>query len=191
MPTARTKATLTAKQARGKNMACSQQIFEEALWGVNYTCNAGWTASRVADLAVSLLDDDQAWAAEQQQEGGFWGPCYKTWFNRVAMLIDSVGQLQSKLVDARLQRADSRLRVDELGLGRTASLLRSRDARRGLGQKLGHPLVDLQQDLTGVGVDEVRPRVAHRRPVRQGVTALERRQNRQVRTAVSHERGAR
>ena len=92
---------LTAKQARGKNMACSQQIFEEALWGVNYTCNAGWTASRVADLAVSLLDDDQAWAAEQQQKGGFWGPCYKTWFNRVAMLIDSVGQLQSKQAPPR------------------------------------------------------------------------------------------
>lgn len=81
---------------QGNNsMACSQQIYSEAKWAVNYTADFGFARSRMDDLGASLANSSQGWAEEQQPEGGYWGPCYHKWFNRVGAMIDAVGALQA------------------------------------------------------------------------------------------------
>ena len=83
---------LVTLQTDDNGMECSQQIYEDAKYLINYTCSFDYAARRLDDLQASMGDKDQAWALEQQSDGS-WGPCYDFWFNKVGYMIVPLGDL--------------------------------------------------------------------------------------------------
>ena len=73
-------------------MECSQQIYEDAKYLINYTCSFDYASSRLNDMERSFNDKNQSWALEQLKDGS-WGPCYDFWFNKVGYMIIPLGQL--------------------------------------------------------------------------------------------------
>jgi hypothetical protein len=78
---------------------CSAQILSEALFLVNYTAKWDAAEARMVDLSKSIAEAragvDQSWAAEQQPDGGYWGPCLRYWFGRVDATISGINLLQA------------------------------------------------------------------------------------------------
>jgi len=83
---------LVSLQVDNNGMECSQQIYEDAKYLINYTCSFDYAYRRLADLESSLSDKNQSWARDQQTDGS-WGPCYDFWFNKVGYMIGPLGQL--------------------------------------------------------------------------------------------------
>jgi hypothetical protein len=67
-------------QAAGHEMECSNEIYLEAIWLRRYTANWNGLESRLVDLAKSLEQLDQRFAARQSPETGLWGACYERSF---------------------------------------------------------------------------------------------------------------
>jgi hypothetical protein len=74
---------LTALQAAGNEMECSNEIYLEAKWLYRYTAYWDRLGSRLDDLAKSLNEPDQSFATRQSPETGLWGPCYEESFFKV------------------------------------------------------------------------------------------------------------
>ena len=87
---------LFAFEAQGRNMACARQIFVEAKWLVGYTADWRRVDRRLKDLAKSLLQPDQAFAAAQSRTDGSWGACYEAWFMKVEATVDALGRLADR-----------------------------------------------------------------------------------------------
>lgn len=83
---------LVSLQTNGNGMECSQQIYEDAKYLINYTCSFDYASSRLNDMERSFNDKNQSWALEQLKDGS-WGPCYDFWFNKVGYMIIPLGQL--------------------------------------------------------------------------------------------------
>ena len=83
---------LVSLQTDDNGMECSQQIYEDAKYLINYTCSFDYASHRLDDLKISLHDKNQSWAGDQQMDGS-WGPCYDFWFNKVGYMITPLGKL--------------------------------------------------------------------------------------------------
>jgi hypothetical protein len=87
---------LFARDGEGRDTRCSQQIFLEAKWLVNYT--AWWSRidARLDDLEASFAKPDQSFAAEPSLGDGFYGPCAKEKFIKIEYTLlhyfDMVGR---------------------------------------------------------------------------------------------------
>lgn len=83
----RLTARLSALQAAGNEMECSNQIYLEAKWLYNYTAYWARLEERLDELEKSLEQPDQAFAADQSPETGLWGACYEEPFFKVEATI--------------------------------------------------------------------------------------------------------
>jgi hypothetical protein len=76
--------TIGKRQAQGKNVALSVQIYRETRWWINFTADENKTEQRLAELRKSLESDaDQDFAQQQSATDGSWGPGYTVWFMKL------------------------------------------------------------------------------------------------------------
>ena len=61
------------RQAKGKNVSCSTQIYRELRWYLNFTSDDDTTRKRIADLKASLDGDADQSFADAQSPDGSWG----------------------------------------------------------------------------------------------------------------------
>jgi hypothetical protein len=87
---------LAAIQAKGNEMACSNQIFLEAKWLHRYTADWMRLGRHLARLAESLKNPNQAFALRQSTTDGLWGLCYEEWFLRVGLTMEALGDLHDR-----------------------------------------------------------------------------------------------
>ena len=75
---------INRRQAFGKNVSCSRQIYRELKWRINFTDQPDVIKKRMDDLRESLNSEaDQNFADEQDPKDGSWGLCFKEWFLKV------------------------------------------------------------------------------------------------------------
>ena len=69
------------------------------------TADFSFVEERIQALEHSLLNTSQSWAALQVPEGGYWGPGFGTWYNRVSYMVGPIGDLMtSNQVRSKLQQ---------------------------------------------------------------------------------------
>jgi hypothetical protein len=86
-------AQLVALQARGKDLACSEQILIEAQWLLEHTTDWPRLDAQIDELAPSLQITDQGFATEQFPGDGAWGLCYDEWFQKFDATVDALNSL--------------------------------------------------------------------------------------------------
>jgi hypothetical protein len=75
---------IARRQAAGKNVAYSEQIYRELRWRVYFTPDIEATRARMKELRDSLASDaDQRFAEQQSPVDGSWGPGYTAWFMKL------------------------------------------------------------------------------------------------------------
>ncbi len=74
---------ISDRQASGKNVAYSMQIYREIRWWANFTSDEAATRHRIAELKQSLATDADQRFAEEQQPDGSWGAGYNVWFMKL------------------------------------------------------------------------------------------------------------
>ena len=84
---------LAELQAAGNQMECSSQIYFEAQWLRHYTADWPRLERRLADLAKSLDQPDQDFAAQQSSETGLWGACYEESFFKLEATVLALVEL--------------------------------------------------------------------------------------------------
>ena len=84
---------LFSAQESGLNVACSEQIFLETKWLIEYTADWSRADRRLKDLAESLDNKDQDFASEQSPDDGSWGACFEAWYMKVAATSDALETL--------------------------------------------------------------------------------------------------
>ncbi len=75
---------IARREAAGRNVAYSEQIYRELRWRVDFTPDEDATRARMKELRDSLASDaDQSFAGQQSPVDGSWGPGYTVWFMKL------------------------------------------------------------------------------------------------------------
>lgn len=85
------------RQAKGKNVSYSTQIYRELRWWVNFTSDDNTTRKRIAELKASLADDADQSFAEAQSPDGSWGAGYTVWFMKLYGTVNEALSIHKKL----------------------------------------------------------------------------------------------
>lgn len=89
-------ARLSALQAAGHEMECSNQIYLEAKWLHRYTAYWDRLEKKLDELEKSLDQPDQDFAAEQSPKTGLWGACYEESFFKMEATMLALTVLESR-----------------------------------------------------------------------------------------------
>jgi hypothetical protein len=82
---------MVARQAAGKSMKYSMNIYREIRWLLNFTSDTITTRLRINDLRKSLSDSSlQKLGMIQQSSDGSWGAGINTWYLRLYYSVDKV-----------------------------------------------------------------------------------------------------
>ena len=74
---------ISQRQAEGKNVSYSMQIYREIRWLAFFTSDDAATRRRIAELEHSLESNADQRFAEAQQPDGSWGAGYTVWFMKL------------------------------------------------------------------------------------------------------------
>src|SRR5579871_1122007 len=85
--------SLARIQATGNDMACSTQIYLEAVWLYRYRADWERLDRQLSRLNTSLNNPDQLFALAQSPEDGRWGICYDEWFMRAEATLGALDEL--------------------------------------------------------------------------------------------------
>jgi hypothetical protein len=107
---------LFARAADGRDVRCSQQIFLEAKWLVNYT--AWWSRidARLDDLEASFAKGDQSFAVEPSPGDGFYGRCTAEKFIRIEYTLLHYFDMAGRGELPSVERTPLRLARSKAGL---------------------------------------------------------------------------
>jgi len=86
---------LSAIQATGNGMECSNEIYLEANWLYHYTADWNRLERRLVELTKSLDQSDQDLASRQSPETGLWGACYEEPFFKVEATFVALIELEA------------------------------------------------------------------------------------------------
>ena len=77
----------------GHSLYCSQQLYLEAKWLLQYTAHWDKLQDKLARIQASLAIKDQSFAARQSPVDGHWGVCHEEKFMRLAATIEGLAKL--------------------------------------------------------------------------------------------------
>jgi hypothetical protein len=108
--------SLFARDGEGRDTRCSQQIFLEAKWLVNYT--AWWSRIdvRLDDLEASFAKADQSFAAEPSPGDGFYGRCATEKFIKIEYTLLHYFDMAGRGELPSIERTPLRLARSRAGL---------------------------------------------------------------------------
>jgi hypothetical protein len=87
------RARVAAREAAGRNTACSQQILSEVSWLAGSVMDPARLEKRLDDLARVLAHpEEEARAGRQDPSDGSWGSCHDEWFFKVNATYDHLSK---------------------------------------------------------------------------------------------------
>jgi hypothetical protein len=83
---------MSQRQAAGKDVKHSMNIYREIRWRLNFTSNTATARQRIDDLRRSLAETEaqQALAGQQQESDGSWGLGIDVWYLRLYYSVEKI-----------------------------------------------------------------------------------------------------